>query len=414
MLPLLAAAIVLVACSKEEDTRPSVSFETAIPTTVDGASVLSITVKDYTGSDPVTIPVTFSGTAEKDVDYAVSAEAFVYGGTSPVTTIKVTPVEYGTGKTVSAALDIPGGFTIGKYTTSTFTLSDKVGYCSFVSKSAILTSSASIPVGIYDNNGSSFILQNGDEIAVSVNTDKSTAEEGVHFKFSDKSAAIISPSKNQGSVEIEFLKLEEGKDKIVLTLQPTSKYSIGNYQETTIDILGSYWDMLDGKWTMNEILTDQKFYEEMWSDMCTGYEFIPTYNSEDNFIINIAEGKFTPSFKSDFKNYFLGEANIVKGEEVTYHSGLDLSTVTVQSFIVDNVNRYFSGSDFSEDKEGYVGARIIDGPTSGTKLLELHIFDHTSKSFMPELLDFEMYSENKPVAIGGSHMAIIATFKKAE
>ena len=78
------------------------------------------------------------------------------------------------------------------------------------------------------------------------------------------------------------------------------------------------------------------------------------------------------------------------------------------------MNRYFSATEKSEDKEGYIGARIIDGD-NGEKLLELHVFDHTSKSFMPELLDNNyIYGTEKPVAAASSHSAIIATFKKAK
>ena len=91
----VAALTVFAACTKEGGVKtPSVSFETALPLTVDGASVLSIKVSDYSGSEAVTVPVTLAGDAEKDKDYTVSAEAFVIGGSEPVTSITVTPVVY--------------------------------------------------------------------------------------------------------------------------------------------------------------------------------------------------------------------------------------------------------------------------------------------------------------------------------
>lgn len=415
----LAAMTLLAGCKKESASLPSVSFETAIPTTVDGTSVLSISVSDYTGTEAVTVPVKFSGDADKGTDYTVSAEAFVIGGPSPVTSIVVTPVDYTSKKTVKAALELPEGFAAGKYVTTEFALSGPVGVVSFSSKKSLLTASAVISVDVLKTDGSLLALQNGDEIEVVVNTEKSTAVEGTDFRFKNGNKAVIAPMKSSGTVELEYIGSEtvEGEKSIVLDINLNGKYSGGQYISTTIEILGSYWNMLGGKWVINEILTDAEFFEGSYSDMCTKYDLLPALNANDSFEIDLEKGVFKPSFESTFKDYFIGEANITKDEEVTYHTGLEASyrdQTTVQSFILDNVNRYFSASEQSEDKEGYIGARIIDGD-NGEKLLELHVFDYVSKSFMPEMLTkWDMYGTEKPVAILYSPLAIIATFKKAE
>ena len=254
---------------------------------------------------------------------------------------------------------------------------------------------------------------------MSVNTEKSTAVEGTDFKFkNDKKAIVIEPMKSSGSVELEYIGSEtvEGNKTIVLDIALNGKYSGGQYISTTIEVLGSYWNMLGGKWVINELLTDAAFFSAMWGDGCSNYDLLPALTPSDSFEIDLETGVFKPAFDSAFKNYFLGEANMTKGDEVTYHSGLEANfkeQTTVQSFILDNVNRYFSATEKSEDKEGYIGARIIDGD-NGEKLLELHVFDHTSKSFMPELPDYYIYGTEKPVAAAYSHSAIIATFKKAK
>lgn len=413
----LAAMTLLAGCKKDSATLPSVSFETAVPTTVDGTSVLSISASDYTGTEAVTVPVKFAGDAVKGTDYTVSAEAFVIGGASPVTSIVVTPVDYTSKKTVKASLELPEGFTAGKYVTSEFALSGPVGVISFSSKRGLLTAAAVISADVLTADGSTLLpLQNGDEIAVSVNTEKSTAVEGTDFKFkNDKKAIVIEPMKSSGSVELEYIGSEtvEGNKTIVLDIALNGKYSGGQYISTTIEVLGSYWNMLGGKWVINELLTDATFFSAMWGDGCSNYDLLPALTSSDSFEIDLETGVFKPAFDSAFKNYFLGEANMTKGDEVTYRSGLGLGKTTVQTFILDNVNRYFSETEKSEDKEGYIGARIIDGD-NGEKLLELHVFDHTSKSFMPELPDYNIYGTEKPVAAAYSHSAIIATFKKAK
>ena len=413
----LAAMTLLAGCKKDSATLPSVSFETAVPTTVDGTSVLSISVSDYTGTEAVTVPVKFAGDAVKGTDYTVSAEAFVIGGASPVTSIIVTPVDYTSKKTVKASLELPVGFAAGKYVTSEFALSGPVGVISFSSKRGLLTAAAVISADVLTADGSTLLpLQNGDEIAVSVNTEKSTAVEGTDFKFkNDKKAIVIEPMKSSGSVELEYIGSEavEGNKTIVLDITLNGKYSGGQYISTTIEVLGSYWNMLGGKWVINELLTDKDFFSASWTGMCNNYDLLPVLTPSDSFEIDLETGVFKPAFDSAFKNYFLGEANMTKGDEVTYHSGLGLGETTVQAFILDNVNRYFSETEKSEDKEGYIGARIIDGD-NGEKLLELHVFDHTSKSFMPELLVYEMYGTEKPVATLYAPTAIIATFKKAK
>lgn len=413
----LAAMTLLAGCKKDSATLPSVSFETAVPTTVDGTSVLSISVSDYTGTEAVTVPVKFAGDAVKGTDYNVSAEAFVIGGASPVTSIIVTPVDYTSKKTVKVSLELPEGFAAGKYITSEFALSGPVGVISFSSKRGLLTAAAVISADVLTADGSTLLpLQNGDEIAVSVNTEKSTAVEGTDFKFkNDKKAIVIEPMKSSGSVELEYIGSEtvEGNKTIVLDITLNGKYSGGQYISTTIEVLGSYWNMLGGKWVINELLTDKDFFSASWTGMCNNYDLLPVLTPSDSFEIDLETGVFKPAFDSAFKNYFLGEANMTKGDEVTYHSGLGLGETTVQAFILDNVNRYFSETEKSEDKEGYIGARIIDGD-NGEKLLELHVFDHTSKSFMPELLVYEMYGTEKPVATLYAPTAIIATFKKAK
>lgn len=417
----LAAMTLLAGCKKDSATLPSVSFETAVPTTVDGTSVLSISASDYTGTEAVTVPVKFAGDAVKGTDYTVSAEAFVIGGASPVTSIIVTPVDYTSKKTVKASLELPEGFTAGKYVTSEFALSGPVGVISFSSKRGLLTAAAVISADVLTADGSTLLpLQNGDEIAVSVNTEKSTAVEGTDFKFkNDKKAIVIEPMKSSGSVELEYIGSEtvEGNKTIVLDIALNGKYSGGQYISTTIEVLGSYWNMLGGKWVINELLTDAAFFEKAYSTGCSKYDLLPVLNTNDSFEIDLENGLFKPSFESSFKDYFIGEANITKNAEVTYHSGLEETfrdQTTVQSFVLDNVNRYFSATEKSEDKEGYIGARIIDGD-NGEKLLELHVFDHTSKSFMPELLVvYEMYGTEKPVATLYAPTAIIATFKKAK
>ena len=159
---MFAALAVLTACEQsQEDNRPAVSFETAIPIMANEVATFSIVVNGYEGMDPVTIPVTFEGTAEKDVDYVVSAEEFVWGGDNVVTSITVTPLILGTEKTIRLTLQIPDGFKAGNFASSEFTVPGKLANISFESdtfKSA--ADKMQVKVTATDMNGSYILDSN--------------------------------------------------------------------------------------------------------------------------------------------------------------------------------------------------------------------------------------------------------------
>ena len=71
-------------------------------------------------------------------------------------------------------------------------------------------------------------------------------------------------------------------------------------------------------------------------------------------------------------------------------------TASLQTFLIDNTNRDFSEETKSEDKESYIGVRILEGEEADT--LDLYVIDHMSKSFLPELVTEERYAPEKPVA----------------
>ena len=74
-----------------------------------------------------------------------------------------------------------------------------------------------------------------------------------------------------------------------------------------------------------------------------------------------------------------------------------------------------SSFDMSEDKEGYVAFGLKYDADLGTDILEMYIIDHTSHSFLPEVVDVPYdwggYSPEKPTAdMAGQWIG--ATFKR--
>ena len=407
---ICALVAVAAACTPENKVTPAVSFETALPVVAGEVATYTIAVVDYAGTDPVTIPVTFGGDAVKGVDYEVSAEAFVWGGTEPVTSIKVTTLVFDNTKKVSLTLNAPEGWTVGNYPMSESSLSAKLGYISFDKSSLGLTGSAEVTVSVYDEQGNAKVLENDATLAISV-AESSTAAEGTHFTLSTKNVTIPAGSKSATfTVAIMGEEAVADHDQFTLVLDPGAKFSIGNYDEIAINIWGSAWSKLNGNWKMIEVSPEAT---AMWGDMVTGMDQIPSVVEGDGFTIDIAAMKFIPNFKSTFCNYFIGEANIAKDKTIIdFGQGVG-NKFSLQLISFDNTNRYFSAKEQSSDKVSLVGIAFEEGDTAGDEILRMYIVDHTSKSFMPELLESGMYGTEKPVAIDYGNF-ISAAFKKVK
>lgn len=414
-----ALVAVAAACTPENKVTPAVSFETALPVVAGEVATYTIAVADYAGTDPVTIPVTFGGDAVKGVDYEVSAEAFVWGGTEPVTSIKVTTLVFDDSKKVSLTLTAPEGWTVGNYPMSESNLAGKLGYVSFEKSSLGLTGSAEVTISVYDKQGNAKVLENDVTLAISV-AESSTAKEGEHFTLSTKNVTIPAGSKSATfTIAIKGDLAVAEHDELTLVLDPGAKFSIGNYDELEVVIWDSAWSKLDGTWVMNAITTDATYFDnEMgysWFDE-KAYVGLPEFNAEDKITFNVADGVVTPAFKSTYKNFFIGESNISKGGShlLRLENMSNPRTADVQIIVFENVNRYFHETDMSADKEAYVGVRIITDEATNAELLDLYVIDYESKSFINLVAmgyDY-MYNSSKPVA-DSPGMFLNATFKRA-
>ncbi len=74
-----------------------------------------------------------------------------------------------------------------------------------------------------------------------------------------------------------------------------------------------------------------------------------------------------------------------------------MQQVTLQLLLLKNVNRFFSPTEKSEDKEAYLGVRNIVDKSTGEVLLDVYIIDHNSRSFLQSVSDYA-YMPYKPTA----------------
>lgn len=390
LFALLAGAVLFAGCEKAQDQElPEVSFASATPLISDeGTATFSIS-SNYAGTEAVTVPVKFSSSngAVNGTDYSVSAEAFVLGGTAPVTQIVVIPIIYGSKKDVIAEITVPDGFKAGKTVKSSFPISDKLGYVSFAGKKTIMTETAAIEIDVLSADGLEMKVSEDAEFEVAVNAEKSTAVEGTNFKFTDGKTVKVAKGKSSGTLQLEFLgkEADEEHNVLVLDLVGNAKYGMGHNIQMTVTLSGSIWKIFNGKWEINEIVNDAKEIREAWNEPEEGMAGFPEFDAEDSFTIDFSTGTFIPDFKSNFKNYFIGTSNFTTcGQPEWQGSKYNIILGMNQKYMayvieLDNVNRYFSAAETSKSKLAYVGLSI---DTDDPNLLHFLIVDHEATTFL--------------------------------
>ncbi len=399
VLYIIFAAAAAWACSEEYLGTPAMSLYSEAPEVLEETAIFRLAVINMPDSTERRFPVTFGGTAEMGVDYEVSSDEFVYGGETPVDSIVVTTLKFGTGKTVSLSVEVPENMESGMFLTSGFTLQGNPAYIGFDQGYKLMTDSTYVRFTLTDEEGKDKAL--GIEAAVTIAVDpvKSTAVEGEDFELPEGLHLTIAPGSKEGKLKIKKLKAkpDAGRDKIVLSMSHAEKFGKGAVRELEINLLDTLWKNLDGKWQIDTLVTDTTYMMAFWGEKCTGYDLLPVYKSTDAVKIDIEKAQFDPSFASDFDLYFTGKS-VLKKDSVM---NLDLGggrTAELQTFMLDNTNRYFDRKEISEDKESLVGMRLIEGLEDGPDTLDFYVIDYVSKSFMPELDTLKLYAPEKPVA----------------
>lgn len=397
LLTLIAIAGLFSACSKDISLDPAVSLFAPQPEVYEETAIFRLASMGIDAVSEQSFPVTFGGSAERGVDYTVSGDRFVIGGENPVDSIVVTTLKLGTDKTVSLTVEVPDGIGNGKYMTSEFTLQDKLAYFSFPASYSMVADSIDVEFDAYDRKGKAKVLGREATITLSVDTEKSTAVEGEDFIFADSAHFVISQGQSTGKLKLKALKPRpaEGRDKVVLNLGFDEKYGAGTDCQIEIDLLDTLWSTLNGEWKIDTLVTDTTYMRKYWDESYTGMELMPKYNMSDAMTFDLKAASLNPKLRSGFKNYFLGKSIMKKAGSMDLDLG-NGETASLQTFLIDNTNRDFSEDSKSEDKESYIGLRILEGEEADT--LDLYVIDYMSKSFLPELVTEEKYAPEKPVA----------------
>lgn len=405
LFALLAAPLLFGACSDDNDeSTPMLSFAKPVLALSTGSVTLDLQVSGVDLSSlasPVTVPVAFSGTAVKGSEYSVSAEQFILGGNNQSLSITVTALDnYDEAKEIVATLGSVADFIPGKNATAKISLGvkGKIMY-SFSVKSMTMGETGSVQLDLYTATGAKYTAEQDIVIPIEI-AEGSTAVENTNFTFEGAKQLVVAQGKSSGAITLKAGTLETGKDKVVLKtgLENNKGFVRGQYNEITVTIFGSYFSKLEGTWKMSaEGNYDPMEYANL-NGSSSEYDkptfdadmaALPAYNAKDRLVFT--EEGLTTSLESTLKNFFRENSGISKGEEIIVREGMG-TKVPLQLILLDNVNRYFSATEQSEDTEAYIGINFKDGDSNKMKI---YFVDYNSKSF---LVDKIYYDETKPTA----------------
>ena len=391
----MAVCVMLVAVSCSDDDKhssglPQINLEFPRYSLAKGDVTVRLMADAPVASD-VQIPFSFYGEAVEGTDYTVSAHAFAFKAGAKEAEITITRMDEHIGEKSSELtlnLDrkaVPEGFQMGLLNYTTIELmGNNAVIMSFDKSSDLLTLSSSYAITLEKLDGSRYKVPSETEFALEIDP-ASTAIEGVHYEFVGKQAVVVPKDKNTGTVELKFLKKEEGKDKLVLRLAEKDGYAYGSNAAIAITIQGP--ESYNGTWAFSKIVNAEWWTNSWGVDTST----FPQGTSEDQITFtgdSYEAYTFTPSLKGDLKNYFIGECAVTfQGErEEIYYEESTISQVKANIAVLkfEKVNVNFSATN-SKVRSAVVGFRIIT--VEGKETLECTIYDYEPTDFLKDVYD---------------------------
>lgn len=365
MLAVLLSGFVAASCSSDDDdavavVTPKVSFERPSYALATGDIVINVTA-DVAPATDIVIPVSVaSQTAKEGTDYtmAVKNVTIKAGQTSGAITISRIDENVGEDNLEMTINLVNGeGYNLGLRNFVTVTLLSKNGYIlSFSDAAPRVKCDQELELTVAPMTGFASIPSD-ETFELEIDPEGTTAVEGTHFTM-DKNVTIAA-KKRSGTFNIKLLKVEEGKDQIVVRIVEKAGYAFGSNPIMTITLADL--DDISGTWAFKEWENAESL--DMWGDM-VDKDLAPKFSADDKltFTGNSKEYTFTPSLTGSLKDYFGTETRTVK------YSGMEKYLIAVgitptyplfQVYMVPDVNIKFTDKE-SEKRSAKVGFRLIN------------------------------------------------------
>lgn len=376
ILALLAVFVCFSCSDKEQETTNRIGVTTSQYNLAnkEGATVeVSIKALQPVDAD-VDVPIAFHG-AEEGVDFTTSSNMFHLKKGETEAHITLTRKLVARTKELLMVLQEPSNAKLGIMSYSQIVLVGANVY-SFEDATDVLTLKKSYHVELKTDLGRQFSFSDTTRIKLEVDK-SSTAVEGTHFQFENNAKELVfAPGSSTGSVTLEFLKLEEGKDRIVLKVADDEGMIPGSNPTITITIVGD--TSFAGTWAFKEVTNYQWLKDNVGGDTKVLFDATP----ENDYLTLVASGKdynFTPHFTGGLQNYFTAAGKAISdGTSREYFQELAAGRpprFEVNMFKFDNINESFSARDRSL-KNIRVGFRLILDSKTQEEILEMTLNDY--------------------------------------
>lgn len=385
----------LVSCSKKDATPDlSIAFERVSYSIPQSGEVVMKLVATAPLPTETSIPFTLTGDAVKGTDYEIAAESFVFAAGTNVAEVKVNvKPSFDKTKSLKAALGaLPYGIRLGniQFTEVSIEAKDVILY-SFEYQNQTMTATAEITMTLESGAGS-YIPDKEIRIPV-VLAEGTTAVEGRNFSFAGPKEFVIPVGKSKGTITLNLIKQEAGKDIIVLKPAALNNhFAAGNFAKTKISIFGSSYDKLKGTWkykgftNFSWLVDNTSFYND---DPAA----FPSKNTDQDLLI-FSDAGLKVQMTGDVKNYFR-DATVTNLGEITERlqeaPGFPPPRVKIQLVKLSALNVSFSATK-PKVRAGELGLRVF---MDGTKeILEVTVRDYEPTDFLTNTyLDFINYGD---------------------
>ena len=413
---IAVAALLSSACNKD-DEKIKVEFATSLYQLEELGSTEVVLKLSAEAGEPLEIPVSFSGSAKKDVDYSVSSDKFVFNAGTKTSSITVTDLGMNNEGTITFNISPKGKYVPGnKY----------IATVAFPGKETLITNFDITKADLIESLTLTLKLtgaRSGDKFKAATDLDvpiQLTGEGADGVVLGSKSIRIPKGS-NSGTIKMtrnaEFADGLSSDPVAVLEVdRKNSRYSAGDKYSVTIKVHSGLQvpARLVGRWNFAEIIGlvdesgDEGGIEDFFFAMDDDPDLIPKNN--EGFFLLITEDEETgevtlkPGGTGDYNNFFreakltmthpvnTSTEAVLLGEYTTRESNMFESYILGEGpfvytyYALSNANRAFSSSKetlgasviaarFNEDGDLIIQFRDYDKPPFGENWWEDGDFD---------------------------------------
>ncbi len=355
---LFLLSLVLFACSKDEkkEILPTMTFADATYSVPKGCTQNVKILFDVALESDFQLKVVYGGDAVKGVDFIVEDDFLTVKAGSKEAYFPVTiPYDIKASKKLEISFAAPvTGYEFGRFSrVSIITTLEQTTIFSFnLQKGEIPGDVNSFEASLFDQQGKPFNVADATEVAINVSS-SSTAVLGTHFAFKDgKAFASFRKGRSIGTIEIEVLKYEEGKNTIILELGDRNGYFTGAVSQLEITIPKRISERIIGEWKGLDFYKLGEFITSWGLDEQQGAA-LPTCTSTD--VISFKSDKsFTISSQGKLKNYFRNCTYNIEGSDMIFLG----TSYPPERHIAPRCNMSVVNFAFSSTKEDLKEAKI--------------------------------------------------------